>query len=57
MQDAQTIDLGKYTPEVEEIVFEKLGITTFDVRYLIALTNAKTNVIEGIILMPGKRTR
>lgn len=54
VQDAQTIDLGKYTPEVEEIVFEKLGITTFDVRYLIALTNAKTNVIEGIILMPSK---
>lgn len=54
VQNTQTIDLGKYTPEIEKVVFEDLGMTTLDIRYLIALTNAETNIIEGIILMPGK---
>ena len=53
VQDAQTIDLGKYTPEIDEIVVEGLGLTTQDVRYLIALTNPATNIIEGVVLMPG----
>jgi len=55
VQDAQTVDLGKFTPENEEIINEKLNITTFDVRYLIALTNPDTEIIEGIILSPGER--
>lgn len=54
VQDAQTIDLGKYSPEFEEDIYKELKITTFDIRYLIALTNASTNIIEGIILMSGK---
>lgn len=54
VQDSPTVDLGKFTPESEEIVFESLNLTTFDVRYLIALTDPTTEVIEGIILSPGK---
>jgi len=55
VQDAQTVDLGKFTPEKEEIVVEENHLTTFDVRYLIALTNPKTDIIEGIILAPGEK--
>lgn len=55
VQDSQTVDLGKFSPEIEEIVNQKLNITTFDIRYLIALTNPKTEVIEGIILSPGEK--
>ena len=55
VQDTQTVDLGRFTPEKEEIVVTENNLTTFDVRYLIALTNPKTDVIEGIILAPGER--
>jgi hypothetical protein len=55
VQDTQTVDLGKYTPETEEVVIEELNLTTFDVRYLIALTNPKTEIIEGVILSPGEK--
>ncbi len=55
VQDAQTVDLGKFTPEKEEVVVEEYNLTTFDVRYLIALTNSKTGIIEGIILAPGEK--
>ena len=55
VQDAQTVDLGRFSPEREEIVIEGTDFTTFDVRYLIALTNPKTEIIEGIILSPGEK--
>lgn len=55
VQDTQTVDLGKFSPEKEEIINEELNITTFDIRYLIALTNPKTEIIEGIILSPGEK--
>ncbi len=55
VQDTQTTDLGKFTPEKEEIVIEISSLTTFDVRYLIALTNPKTEIIEGVILSSGER--
>jgi len=55
VQDAQTVDLGRFTPEKEEVVVEENNLTTFDVRYLIALTNPKTDIIEGIILAPGEK--
>ena len=55
VQDSPTVDLGKFSPEVEEIVIEENNLTTFDVRYLIALTNEKTGIIEGIILAPGEK--
>lgn len=55
VQDTQTVDLGRFTPEKEEVVVAENNLTTFDVRYLIALTNPKTNVIDGIILAPGEK--
>jgi hypothetical protein len=55
VQDAQTVDLGRFTPEKEEVVVIENNLTTFDVRYLIALTNPKTDIIEGIILAPGEK--
>jgi len=55
VQDTQTVDLGKFTPEKEAIINKELNITTFDIRYLIALTNPDTEIIEGIILSPGER--
>ncbi|MBN2758358.1 MAG: hypothetical protein JXR51_14385 [Bacteroidales bacterium] len=54
IQDAQTIDLGKYSPEFEEIINDELQLTTKDVRYLIALTDKDDLIIKGIILMPGE---
>ena len=55
IQDSPTVDLGKFSPEYEEIVIEHLNITTYDIRYLIALTNPETKIIEGIILAPGTK--
>lgn len=55
VQDSPTVDLGKFSPEKEEIITKDSNFTTFDVRYLIALTNPKTEVIEGIILSPGEK--
>jgi len=55
VQDSPTVDLGKFSPEKEEIVIEEKSLTTFDVRYLIALTNPITEIIEGIILSPGEK--
>ncbi|MBX9852857.1 MAG: hypothetical protein K2X86_14025 [Cytophagaceae bacterium] len=55
VQDSPTVDLGKFSPEKEEIVVKDLNLTTFDVRYLIALTNPQTEIIEGIILSPGEK--
>jgi hypothetical protein len=55
VQDTQTVDLGRFTPEKEEIVVAENNLTTFDVRYLIALTNPKSGIIEGIILAPGEK--
>jgi len=49
------VDLGKYSPEIPEVIIEGLELTTEDVRYLIALTNPETAEIEGIILFPGKQ--
>ncbi len=55
VQDSPTVDLGKFSPEKEELVFEKQNLTTFDTRYLIALANPHTEIIEGIILTPGEK--
>lgn len=55
VQETQTVDLGKFTPEKEERVFPDSNLSTFDVRYLIALTNPNTGIIEGIILAPGEK--
>lgn len=55
VQDSPTVDLGKFSPEFEEVIVEDLNITTYDVRYLIALTNPITEIIEGIILSSGEK--
>ena len=55
VQDTQTVDLGRFTPEKEEIIITGSNLTTFDVRYMIALTDPKTDIIEGIILAPGEK--
>jgi len=55
VQDSPTVDLGKFSPEFEEVVLDDLNITTYDVRYLIALTNPITEIIEGVILSPGEK--
>jgi hypothetical protein len=54
IQDSPTVDLGRFSPEKEEILFKEKNLTTYDVRYLIALTDSKTETIKGIILSPGK---
>lgn len=53
VQDAATIDLGRYSPQFIEDVPTCPGFTTVDVRYLIALTDTVSGVIEGIVLCPG----
>ena len=55
VQDSPTVDLGKFSPEKEEFVIREKNLTTFDIRYLIALTNPKTEIIEGVILSPGEK--
>lgn len=55
VQDSPTVDLGKFSPEKEEIVIVYSELTTFDVRYLIALTNPTTEIVEGVILSPGEK--
>lgn len=54
VQDTQTVDLGKYSPQFEDTINFQLSLTTYDVRYLIALTNPSTNIIEGVILSRGE---
>jgi hypothetical protein len=54
VQDSPTVDLGRFSPEREEMLFAEKGLTTYDVRYLIALTDPQTETIKGIILSPGK---
>lgn len=53
VQDTQTIDLGKYSPQFEEVICDNPVLTTYDVRYLIALTNPATLKIEGFVLSSG----
>jgi hypothetical protein len=55
IQDAATVDLGKYSPQFEEDVPDCPGITTRQVRYLIALTDASHNKCVGAILCPGSK--
>jgi len=53
VQDTQTIDLGKYSPQFEEEIYNSTYTTT-SMRYLIALTNPLTSIIEGVIVCPGE---
>lgn len=51
VQDSQTIDLGRYSPQFKETILNDFN--TENMRYLIALTNPDTEMIEGVILCPG----
>ncbi|PKE65713.1 nuclease [Macrococcoides caseolyticum] len=51
VQDSYMIDLGKYSPQNPVNIVD--NISTLDVRYLIALTNENTSLIEGILLTSG----
>jgi len=55
IQDAPTVDLGKYSPQFEVDVPGCPEFSTRQIRYLIALTNASNNRCEGAILCPGSR--
>ena len=55
LQDSPTVDLGMHTPEVAEPLSEYSDITSQDIRYLIALANKSTGIIEGVVLMPGAK--
>jgi len=57
VQDSPTVDLGRFSPETEEIVIQDSDLTSFDVRYLIALTNPETEIIEGIICYSRRKIR
>lgn len=55
VQDSPTVDFGKYTPQFEEELDSCLGFKTTTTRYLIALTDPETGIIEGAVLCPGNR--
>jgi len=55
VQDSPTVDLGRFSPQFEECVPSCPSLTTSDIRYLIALTNAETSIVQGIILCPGEK--
>jgi hypothetical protein len=55
IQDAPTVDLGRYSPQFDEPIDNCLGFSTQSVRYLIALTDPKTGICQGAVLCPGKR--
>ena len=55
IQDAPTVDLGRYSPQFEVDVPGCPEFSTRQIRYLIALTNASNNRCEGAILCPGSR--
>lgn len=53
VQESPTVDLGKYSPAIEEPIPECQPFSTKSTRYLIALTNSASGSIEGFILSPG----
>lgn len=55
IQDSPTVDLGKYSPEFDEPVPSCPGFTTRAVRYLIALTDPDSTLVEGAVVAPGGR--
>ena len=55
VQDSPTVDLGKFSPQFKECVPSCPSLTTLDVRFLIALTDAETGIVQGIILCPGEK--
>ncbi len=54
VQDAATVDLGRYSPQFEEVIPECPGFTTRSVRYMIALTDSSTSTCVGLVICPGR---
>ena len=55
VQDSPTVDLGRYSPQSLEYITADKRFTTQNIRYIIALSNAKTGIIEGFFVGPGVR--
>jgi len=55
VQESSTVDLGRYSPQVREVIPSFPQATTEDVRYLIALVDKNTSIITGLVLCPGSR--
>lgn len=55
IQDSPTVDLGRYSPEFDEPVPLCPGFSTRAVRYLIALTDPDTALVEGAVVVPGSK--
>ncbi len=55
IQDAPTVDLGRFSPQFDEDVPGCPGFTTASVRYLIALTHEATGVVHGAVICPGSK--
>ena len=55
IQDSPTVDLGKYSPEFEEVIPNCGGFTTRNIRYFIALTSPNTCLVEGAVLCSGNK--
>lgn len=53
IQDAPTVDLGRYSPQFVEDVPSCPAFTTGSIRYLIALTDESSSRIKGIVVAPG----
>ncbi len=55
VQDAPTVDLGRFTPAVVEPVPDCMGLTTADIRYLVAFCDISTSSVAGLVLCPGEK--
>jgi len=55
IQDSPTVDLGKFSPEFEEVIPNCGGFTTKTMRYCIVLTNPTTYIVEGVVLAIGDK--
>jgi hypothetical protein len=55
IQDAPTVDLGRYSPQFDEPIEGCVGFSTQSVRYLIALADPATGTCQGAVLCPGRR--
>lgn len=54
VQQQQTVDLGKYSPQFSKPLKKYPPFNTTEVRYIMALTNPSTYTIEGLIYSSGE---
>ncbi len=55
LQDSPTVDLGQFSPQYSEPVPGCTGFATGDIRYLIALTDPASGLVQGLVLCPGSK--